>query len=517
MLTGEILRASARRNANRTALICGDRSMSYGALDATASRFAHALLRRGLAKGDAVAAMCRNLPEYVALHFGNARTGCLLVNLMPAYAPDEIVTILNLTGARLIVVEADFQDKIAALRDRCPDLRDVVVIGEAGSDGAIPFDRFTAGQPETPPTVALADSDPYAMTFTGGTTGRPKGALVSHRARFVSTWTTAIEHEVTGEDVIGVLTPLYHAMGLLIWLQSAILNGTTSVLLAGWDPDYFTEQTARHRISNALMVPVQLRQLLGDGHFDPHRLASLTRIGCGGAITPPDLVAEVNGKLPTVRFINHYGQSETGPLTLFKPWHPRDRAGTIGRTAVGVDLSVVDPDGNEVATGEVGEIITRGPYLMEGYFRDPEETALYFRSGDGWGWTGDLATIDDEGFVTLVGRSKDMIVSGGVNIYPREVELVLEKHSAVSECTVFGVPDPRWGEALVAYVVCAGRERPGEEALLAHCESRLARFKRPKYLRFVSEIPKTPSGKVQKPRLREAFLKEEGLQDAAPG
>ena len=508
MLAGEILRLGARRHPRKTALICGARRLSYGALDALANRIANALLARGIAKGQTVAAMSRNLPDYVALHFASARIGSLLVNMMPAYAPDEIAAILNHTGARLILVEAEFQDRVAAVRDRCPNLRDVVTLGEAGIAGAVPLEKFVAGAADSHPGIALSVDDPYAMTFTGGTTGRPKGALVSHRARFVSSWTTALEHEVSSADTVGVLTPLYHAMGMTIWLQAAMLAGATAVLLTGWDPDRFAEETARHGITNALMVPVQLRELLGEQHFDPCALASLKKLGCGGAITPPDLVAEVNARLPGVLFTNHYGQSETGPLCLFKHHHPRERAGTIGQPAAGVELMVVDPEGNAVAPGAVGEIVTRGPYMMAGYYKDPEETANYFRQGDGWGWTGDLATIDGEGFVTLVGRSKDMIVTGGINVYPREVELVLEKHDAVAECTVFGVPDAKWGEALVAYVVREDGARESEAELVHFCEQHLARFKRPRYVRFVDAIPKTPSGKIQKPKLREAFLRE---------
>lgn len=506
MLTGEILRLTARRRPRHIALACGDRRLAYAALDDMANRFANAVLARGIGRGDTIAAMSRNLPEYVALHFGTARTGAILVNLMPAYAPDEIAAILNHTGAKLIVVEAAFQDRIAQVRDRCPALRDVIVIGEPGHDDAMPFARVLDRARADAPRIVLSVDDPYAMTFTGGTTGRPKGALVSHRARFVSTWTTALEHEVSGEDVVGVLTPLYHAMGLLIWLQAAMLAGTTAVLLTGWDPDRFAEETARHGITNALMVPVQLRELLSDGHFAPDRLTSLKKLGCGGAITPPDLTAEIGAKLPRARFTNHYGQSETGPLTLFKPHHPRDRAGTIGQPAAGVELAVVDPQGNPVATGTVGEIVTRGPYLMAGYYNDPEETAAYFRNSDGWGWTGDLARRDTDGFITLVGRSKEMVISGGMNIYPREIELALEGHPAVAECAAFGVPDETWGESVVAIVVLRRGMTATAEALAEHCAATLARYKRPRIVQFADSIAKTASGKVLKAALREEFL-----------
>lgn len=508
MLTGEILRLSALRHPKRIALIYGEQRIDYDALDRAANRFANAVLGLGIGKGDAVAIMSRNLPEYVVAHFGNARTGAILVNTAPAYAPDELVAILGNTRARVIVVEAAFQNKIADLVDRLPHLNHVVVIGEPANDGWINFDDFLAEAPETIPSVALSDTDAFAMTFTGGTTGLPKGAMVSHRARFVSCWTTAIEHEVTPGDIIGLLTPFYHAMGSVVWTPTAIFMGATCVIQTGWDAEAFINAVDEHGITCSFMVPIQLQQILSDEHFDAGKLSTLRKIACGGAITPPDLVHEIAAKLPRVRFVNHYGQSETGPVCTLRPDDPRDKATTIGRPAIGVELRLVDGTGNDVPQGEPGEIVVRGPFLMNGYFENPEETGAYFRSGDGWGWTGDLATADADGFLTLVGRSKDMIISGGVNIYPREVELVLEKHQAVRDCTVFGIPDEKWGEALCAYVVV--NSAVTEETIIAHCTEHLARFKRPKIICFVEQIPKTPAGKVQKPVLRAAFLAEAG-------
>lgn len=510
MLTGHILQQSARRHPDKTALICGDRRITYGELAADANRFAHAIAARAIGKADTIAIMSRNSPEYAVAHFGCAQTGAILVNLMPGYATDELVAILSTTAARLVVVEAAFLEKIAPIVDRLPSLSHIVVIGgpDAASDGRISFDDFIVSQPATPPELALSETDPFAMTFTGGTTGLPKGAVVSHRSRFFSLTTTAIEHEVTESDVVGLLTPLYHAMGSLVWLPTAIFVGATCVMLTRWDPDEFVRLTKQHRISCVLMVPVQLRQLLGDDVFDRAKLASLRKISCGGAITSADLVAAVNRKLPDALFTDHYGQSETGPICIYKYSHPRDKAGTVGRPALGVDFALLDPQGNPVAAGETGEIVVRGPFLMDGYYNNPEETAAYFKHGDGWAWTGDLATMDEDGFVSLVGRSKDMIVSGGVNIYPREVEIVLEQHSAVIDCTVFGIPDDKWGEALCALVVLADDARVAEAELRAHCTNHLARFKRPRIIRFVDSIPKTLSGKVQKPLLRAAFLEE---------
>jgi acyl-CoA synthetase (AMP-forming)/AMP-acid ligase II len=506
MLAGDILRLSARRHPSKLALICDDRRMTYGELDGACNRFANAVLGLGLTKGETVAVMCPNIIEYAIVHFGNARTGCQSVHLSTMYGTDELIHILNQTRARLLVVDDGCQAGIEAVRDRLDHLERIVVVGQPTIAGAITFEQFLTGASVQPPGVALADSDPLGMTFTGGTTGLPKGAAVSHRARYVSAYTVVMEHELTGEDVVAMVTPLYHAVGLMIWFQAAVLAGCTCVLRPSWDAPRFIEDCARHRITAAFLVPLQLRAILDAENFDADKLATLRKIGSGGAPVPGDMIALGRARLAGVRLVDHYGQSETGPLTILKPWHPADKNGSIGLPAVGVDLKVVDPAGNEVAPGEIGEIIVAGEFMFEGYFENPEETAAYFRSGDGWGWTGDLATVDEDGFITLAGRSKDMIVSGGVNVYPREVEIVLEHHEGVTDCTVFGIPDETWGEALVAYVVPRAGHSETPETLIDYCGSRLARLKRPRDLVLVDEIPKTPAGKVQKLKLRDEYL-----------
>jgi acyl-CoA synthetase (AMP-forming)/AMP-acid ligase II len=509
LLFGDILRLSAQRHPQRLAVICDDRQISYGALDADANRFANGVAALGIGKGRAVAVMSRNRADYASVIFGNARAGTLLVNLSPQFGPRECIHILNETGAALLVVEADMQAHIADLLDQVPALRHIVVFGAPTLPGAIAYGDFLAAQPVRPPEIALAESDPFAMTFTGGTTGFPKGALVGHRARIASAYITALEHEIIGNDVVAVVTPLYHAIGGTVWFPAAVLTGATCVLIGKWDAGAFIATVERHAVSAAMMVPVQVREMLDHAGAAVQPLASLVKLGIGGATVSAELKAESRARLPHARVVDHYGQSETGPLALFKPWHGADKFHTIGRPAIGVDFRVVDAQGSPVPAGEVGEIVIRGDFMMDGYFNNPEETAAYFRSGDGWGWTGDLARVDADGFVELVGRSKDMIVSGGLNIYPREVEIVLEAHEAVAECTVFGIPHEKWGEALVAYVVRAPGHDVEAAVLIECCARELARYKRPAVLRFVDDIPKTPSGKIQKPALRARFLAEQ--------
>ncbi len=494
MELGEILRLAARRAPEKTAIIADGRRLDFLEYDRLANRFANFLIAQGVGPGDRIATVLFNSPEYGVVHFGNARAGSVLVHIPPLYAAAEIAEIVERTHPRLLVVDAAVRDRIGAeVRSAVPT---VMVAGSPDFEGAL------ATASDRPPDRAIDPAAPVAMTFTGGTTGRPKGAVVSHSARYVSAASTAREHRITEEDVVGVVVPMFHAVGLMIWYQAAILRGCTSVILHKWDPAEFIAATARHGISSVFLVPVQVRDLLRSPAFDPDRLASLKNIGVGGAPTPPGLIEECRGALPHCGYTDHYGQSETGPLTILKPEETEAHTGTVGRPAEGVELRIVDSDGNPIPTGTVGELITRGPYMMEGYFGDEQETARYFR--DGWGWTGDLGRADENGYVTLVGRSREIIISGGFNIHPSEVETALASHPAVEDCTVFGVPDDRWGEAPIAYVVTGANV--SAEDLIAHCTARLARYKRPREIVFVTTIPRTPSGKVRKPLLRDTYL-----------
>ncbi len=496
MLLGEILRLAALRVPRKIAGIAGERSFTFAEFDRLANRFAHFLLASGIRPGDRVGCLLPNSLEYGIVHFGNARAGGVLAHIPPRSAPAEVADIVARADPRVLVVDETARALVPASWDGT-----LVAVGR--TNGL----RDVLADSAAPPGVPIHPDAPVAMTFTGGATGRPKGALVSHRARYLSALSTAFEHRLTDRDVVGVATPMSHAVGLMIWFQAAILAGATSVLFRKWDPGAFVAETERRGITAAFLVPVQARDLLDAPECAPGRLTSLCNLGVGGAPTPPRLSRAWRERVPHCGYTDHYGQSETGPLTILKPWDAAARAGSIGRAAHGVELRIADPEGRPVASGETGELTVRGPFLMEGYYRDPEETARYFRHGDGWGWTGDLGFRDEDGYVTLVGRSVETILSGGVSIHPREIEAGIEAHPAVVDCAVFGVPDERWGEAPIAMVET--RAPVTAEALLRDLTGRVARWKRPREILFVNRIPRTASGKVRKQRLREAYLKGE--------
>lgn len=504
MLTGDMLRRSAARFPRKPAILWGDVSLAYAELDTRANQLAHALLGLGLPKGAKIGIVSRNRPEYGIAFFGVARTGYVLVNVSVLYSPEELHFVLDKADVQALIFEDAFADKIEKVRAYLPKIKSHVVIGE-GTAGAVPFERFIAGKPATPPPVELDERDPFCMTYTGGTTGRPKGVLASHRARAVTAHTVMVEEAIDERDVVGVVTPMFHVAALNIMFQPAILAGATVTLLPQWSPAGFAEMVERTGMTANFMVPTQANMAIQDADFDPRRYATWRKMSFAGAPMPDWVQCAFLDKLPEVKLTQIYGQSEMGVVCVLRHWYLPGKLGAVGRQAYNVDAAVMHPDGTPVRPGEVGEVVSRGDNLMMEYYDEPEQTAAFFRHGDGWGWSGDLATIDDEGFVTLVDRSKEMIISGGENIYPSEIERVLYQHEAVGECAVFGIPDDKWGEVPAAYVAKKAGAAVTEDEIVQHCAAQLARFKRPRLVKFVDDFPKTPIGKIQKTLLKEPY------------
>jgi acyl-CoA synthetase (AMP-forming)/AMP-acid ligase II len=500
-----MLRRSARRFADKPAIICGDWQLTYRDLDGRANQLAHALLALGLMKGAKVAMLSRNLTEYGVVFFGVARTGYVLTNISVLYAPDELAYVLEKADVEVLIFDAVFSAKVAAVRSRVSKLKLIVGFGDCDLDDARGLDEFMAGYPSVLPDVALSDTDPFCMTYTGGTTGRPKGVLCDHRARSITAHTVMVEEAIDERDRVGIVTPLFHVAALNIMYQPAILAGATTLFLPKWDPGDFITMVERHGMTANFMVPTQAAMMLNDAAFDAKRLATWRKVSFAGAPLPDWVQVELRERLPDLAITQIYGQSEMGVIAVIRDWYLPQKLGSVGRQAYNVDTKVVRPDGSDASPGEIGEVVSRGDNLMLEYYNEPEQTAEFFKLGDGWGWSGDLATIDEDGFITLVDRSKDMIISGGENIYPKEIETVIYQLEQVAECAVFGVPDDKWGEVPAAYLQLKPGMALDQETVREHCAARLARFKRPRTVRFVDDFPKTPIGKIQKNILREEF------------
>lgn len=514
-LTGDILRYTAQRLPKKTALICGPASMTYAKLDADADRLAQALAGLDLSPGARVAVMARNVPAYPVVHFGTARSGYVLVHASTRYTADELVYVLNKTEAEALIVDANFLDIATDALQVALDVRHLIVITSEQEkldlpENAIVFENFLGTAVDKALEITLSENDPYAITFTGGTTGFPKGALVNHKARLISSRVGAFEHNMMDTDIAAITTPLFHTAGLYIWFQAAVLVGTTCVLIPDWSPAAFLEAIGENGVSSAFLVPTQIIMLLNAGEFDQEVFRQVKKIAYGGAPMPPALLDELLERFPGLELANNYGQTESCPMAVLRADQYPDRVASIGRAPAGIEVAVLDDEGAPVAPGQVGEIASRGDHLMLEYFNDPEPTKAYFKGRDrSWGWTGDLGVMDDEGYISLVDRAKDMYISGGENIYPQEIENVLHRHPAVAECAVFGIPDEVWGEVGAAHVCLRKDTSASEQELTEFCVANLARFKRPRVMRLVSELPKTAIGKIQKTVLREQYRSQE--------
>ncbi len=501
MLTGDMLRRSAQRFPQKTAVICRNQRISYRELDRQANQFAHALGAMGLGKGAKVGILSRNLPEYVTVFFGAARSGCVLVNVSVLYAEEELRFVLEKADVEVLVYQDDFGERVESVSARLPKLRHRVRIGGAG--GGVSFASLLSAQSIDDPAIAIAEDDPFCMTYTGGTTGRPKGVLASHRARAVTAHTVIVESRLAEDDVVAIVTPLFHVAALNILLQPAVLVGATVVLFPKWDVAEFADRVAGDRITAAFMVPTQVGMVVDDPQFDARKYETWRKLNFSGAPMPDSVQRNVLRKLPGLRLTQFYGQSEMGIVAALKHDDLPDKLGTVGRQVYNADLAVLDKEGRPVASGEIGEICARGENVMLEYYNEPEQTSAFWAHG--WAWSGDLASVDADGYLTLVDRSKDMIISGGENIYPKEIENVLYEHPDVAECAVFGIPDAKWGEIPVAHV----QLRPGAAVdapeLIDFCAGRLARFKRPRLVKLVESFPRTAIGKIQKNLLRETY------------
>ena len=502
MLIGDILTRSARRTPAAIAVLDGDRRLDYGGFNAASTRLAQALAAAGFAKGERIGVMMANRLDYALLFFAAARAGLVLANLSTRSTGRELAYMIAKTGLRGLFVQHDLAPRLREALGEGVAAPAIFEIGAAGQDVLAALGDRAARQADLP---AIDPADLLSLNFTGGTTGMPKAVAVTHRARVASIEAGCALLGLTPEDVSVIATPMFHTVGLHVWFGATIGCGACAVPLPGWDSERFMRMVERHRATACLFVPTQLSDILNAPGFLPERLSSLRKIHFAGAPMHGPLLDRVQEELPWAVPVEHYGQSETGPITLRPPEFNVAKRGSVGRAVTGAELRIVDPDGRDLPADAIGEVLTRGPNLLREYWDDPDQTHAAFRFGDGWLATGDVGFLDADGFLTLVDRAKDMIVSGGENIYPVELETALLRHPAVRECAVFGVPDDRWGEVPVAHVVLRPGQTVSAQDLIALAEHETARWKRPRAIEFVDALPRTPVGKIQKNRLREPY------------
>jgi acyl-CoA synthetase (AMP-forming)/AMP-acid ligase II len=513
MLVGDLLRDSAVRAPDRLALIGKGQRWTYAEFDQQANRLANALADLKLEHGARVAILSSNRPEYAIAYFAIARTPYISAHCSTRSVASELAYVLNKISAEVLLFESDFAPVV---RDTMHELGSPLTliqlddgdVGDVQLDGVVRMSDFVSGQSDQSPAGTIKETDGLAITLTGGTTGLPKAVLVSHKARCATATAAAEDFGLDENDILIASTPLFHTAGLFVWFGTAVTIGTTVILPQAWDPLVFSQLVQQEKVSAAFLVPSQMNDLVSHTEFSAEKLKTLQHISYAGAPMGRALFERVRQALPHVAFTENYGQSEACPITVRQEKHGDEKLGTVGRATCNAEIGIMDQEGNLLPSGTTGEIATRGDQLFDGYLGDPEETRRAFALPGGWLLTGDVGFIDEDGFLTLVDRSKDMLVSGGENVYPAEIENALYQNEAVAECAVFGIPDDRWGEVPAAHVVLAADAHISANELIDFCASKIARFKRPRVIKFVDSLPKTPVGKIQKNQLKEPYWSE---------
>ena len=505
---GDLLHRSAMRTPAKLAIACGEVRWSYAEFDALSDRVAAGLAGRGIAKGDRVAILARNSHAFAALRFALARLGAVLVPINFMLKADEAAYILRHAGARMLATDSGLAELARAAAAQDTAVRELVWLPSeepsAPANGMITFDALAAS--EVPlPEIELGGADLAQIVYTSGTESAPKGAMLTHDAVLWQYVSCVVDASIASDDLALHALPLYHCAQLDVFLGPSIYVGATNVITARPVPENLLPLIARHRITSFFAPPTVWIALLRSPLFDRTDLSSLAKGYYGASIMPVEVLREIARRLPNVKLWNLYGQTEVAPLaTMLGPDDQLRKPGSCGRAALNVETRVVDEAMRDVAPdgASIGEIVHRSPQLLAGYFHDDERTRAAFEGG--WFHSGDLATIDDEGFIFVVDRKKDMIKTGGENVASREVEEAIYRLPQVSEVAVIGLPHPRWVEAVVAVVVLKSGQALGEAELLAHCNAHIASFKAPKRVVFVDALPKNPSGKLLKRELRRA-------------
>ncbi|MEJ2866930.1 acyl-CoA synthetase [Actinomycetospora sp. OC33-EN08] len=491
-----VLRRSARRTPDRTALLFADRSWTYRELDEATSRTAGWLRSLGVAQGDRVATYGRNSDAYLLSFLGAARIGAVHVPINYALTGEELAYLLDQSGSKVLVVDPALAGNVEALAQR-PDQ----VVPMRDAPGSLLDAARTGEVPEL--DVTVEDTDLVQLLYTSGTTSRPKGAMMTHRG-LVHEYVSGIHAlSMSEHDEPLHAMPLYHSAGMQLFMLPYLAVGATNHLMEAPDVPEILRRVEADRIGAMFLAPTVWVPLVNHADFGTRDLTTLRKAFYGASIMPGPILARLRERLPELGVYNCFGQSEIGPLaTVLQPEEHDERPDSCGRPVLFVELRVIDDQGDDVGPGEAGEVVYRSPQLCEGYWDKPEETAEAF--SDGWFHSGDLVRIDEQGYITVVDRIKDVINTGGILVASREVEDALYTHEAVAEVAVIGTPDERWIEAVTAFVVLREPDAAFDTAqLIEHAKARLAKFKVPKAVHLIEELPRNQSGKLLKRVLRD--------------
>jgi acyl-CoA synthetase (AMP-forming)/AMP-acid ligase II len=529
VLIGDMLRRDARLLTRKVGVVEGDKNLSYGELNSRVNRLANALSNLGTKKGDRIAFIGNNCHQFVEFYFAAAKAGLVSVPVNARFSAEEAAYIIRNSEAATLIYGDDMEAVVKGIRESVPEITRYISTGKSEAS-ALSYEGLLESASDEEPPIQVSPDDMTMIMYTSGATGAPKGVVATQRNITANTNTMCLELDIVPEDVTALAMPIYHNGGL--WpTMSIVYRGGTNILMPRFDLDALLQIIQDRKVTFLNLVPTMLLRLVSHPNLSSYDLDSLRTIMYAGAPIPLEQLKNAMRILGPHRFYNSLGSTESNGnlISMRTSQHALEgplasKLGSVGIDAMGVQIEIVDDLGNELPRGVVGEIIGKGDNISPGYWKLPKESAETFRNG--WLYTGDMGYRDEDGFIFIVDRRKDIIISGGENIASREVEEILYEHPAVYEATVIGVPDKEWGEAVKAIVALRPEFKGNvdEAELIEFCRPRLAGYKRPRSIDFVAELPKNAAGKIDKGSLKRYYkdlYERKGIKaalgDARPG
>lgn len=491
----EVLSRTARAHGDRVALALGDKLVTYAELDGLVTALAANLAGLGVAAGDRVAFNFPNVPQFVVCYFAAARLGALAVPINCLLAADEIEFVLQHSGAETFISLDLLAELGAEALKNCPGVKHFIVSGEKRPEGALSFEALLAPPAAVPAFASAAPEDVAVIKYTSGTTGRPKGAMLTHRNLIFDADSCDVSIGVGPEDIFISVLPLFHCFGATVCMILPVLLGAKSVLVPRFTGSAALSAIQAHRATIFAGVPSMFALMLRARAEEEFDLGSLRICVTGGAPITREVFQGFEQRF-NVEMLEGYGPTEAAPVVTVNPLVGVRKLGSVGPPLAGISVRICGDAGDDLPVGEVGEICVQGPNVMLGYWQDPEATAATVV--DGWLHTGDMGRLDEDGYLYISGRKKELIIVGGMNVYPREIEEVIEDIPEVAESAVIGVPDPLRGESPVAFVICKPGETLTEAQVIAACRERLGSYKIPSQVVFREQFVRSATGKILK-------------------
>jgi len=500
---GEMLTRSAHKFPDKIAVICDGKWVTYRELNSRVNQLARGFLHSSITRNSRVAILMYNSIELVEIYFALAKVGIIGILLNFRLTGPELSYIIENSDATALIMGEEYESTINQLKSQLPKVEHFITV-EKSPHKVVRYYNLYHNQPDHEPGIKVKPEDESFVIYTSGTTGKPKGVILTHKNHFWNTINYTIAYSMDENDVELALTPMFHS-STLGRIFTYVFTGSTFITSNRFDPEQAMEFITQYKVTSITQTPTMYAALLNLRGTEHYHTGSVKRIVSGGAPIFPEMKSELVQLFPHAGIFDLYGLTEASPgVTILGPHDPTEKITSVGKPMMSVKIKIVNEDGEVLSSEECGEIICRGPNLMKGYYNNPEATQEVLK--EGWLYTGDVGKIDQDGYLYLTGRKKELIISGGENIYPAEVEAVLQQHPLILEAAVIGVPDEYWGESVKAVVVPKPGETLTEQEVIEYCKSQLAHYKKPKSVDFIDALPRNAAHKVMKTELLKRYL-----------